>query len=101
MPANFPTRLQASESPHHGDNTGQLAGIARTQHTLHNCDIPPVPTGNGFFHVGSDPAGLLKAARAAEVVECLRNCRTVEGCADLLYATRLAGAPLAPGAAAA
>ena len=50
---------------------------------------------------GSDPAGTFKAARAAEVVECLRDCRTVEGCADLLYATRLAGAPLAPGAAAA
>jgi hypothetical protein len=42
---------------------------------------------------------LLAQARAAEVVLCLRNFDTVEGCADLLYASRLAGAPLNPAAA--
>jgi hypothetical protein len=36
---------------------------------------------------------------AAEVVWALRNYHTAEGCADLLYATRLAGAPLNPAAA--
>ncbi|MCT7373150.1 hypothetical protein [Mycolicibacterium llatzerense] len=52
----------------------------------------------------SDPAPLERAfrtARAAEVVLCLREAHTAEGCADLLYASRLAGAPLSPGAAAA
>ncbi len=43
-----------------------------------------------------DPARVLAVARAAEVVECLRHHATAEGCADLLYATRLAGAPLSP-----
>ena len=41
----------------------------------------------------------LATARAAEVVLCLREYHTAEGCADLLYATRLAGAPLNPAAA--
>jgi hypothetical protein len=45
------------------------------------------------------PAWAFKTARAAEVVMCLRNYATAEGCADLLYATRLAGAPLHPAAA--
>ena len=45
------------------------------------------------------PARALATARAAEVVLCLRNYDTAEGCADLLYATRLAGAPLNPAAA--
>ncbi|MEW2484283.1 hypothetical protein AB0876_32325 [Mycobacterium sp. NPDC049093] len=42
----------------------------------------------------TDPARALVTARAAEVVECLRTHLTPEGCADLLYAARLAGAPL-------
>ena len=46
---------------------------------------------------GSEPARILMTARAAEVVECLRHYDTAEGCADILYATRLAGAPLNPG----
>ena len=45
------------------------------------------------------PARMLATARAAEVVQCLRHYNTAEGCADLLYATRLAGAPLNPAAA--
>jgi hypothetical protein len=45
------------------------------------------------------PARLLAQARAAEVVLCLRDYDTAEGCADLLYASRLAGAPLNPAAA--
>lgn len=48
---------------------------------------------------GSDPARALASARAAEVILCLRDYNTVEGCADLLYASRLAGAPLNPAAA--
>jgi hypothetical protein len=49
---------------------------------------------------GADsPARLLAQARAAEVVMCLRHFNTVDGCADLLYAARLAGAPLNPAAA--
>lgn len=48
---------------------------------------------------GAEPARALAAARAAEVVLCLRNYSTAEGCADLLYASRLAGAPLNPAAA--
>ena len=48
---------------------------------------------------GSEPARALATARAAEVIECLRYYDTAEGCADLLYATRLAGAPLNPAAA--
>jgi hypothetical protein len=48
---------------------------------------------------GSEPARALATARAAEVIECLRHYDTAEGCADLLYATRLAGAPLSPAAA--
>jgi hypothetical protein len=50
-------------------------------------------------HGGAEPARALAAARAAEVIECLRHYNTAEGCADLLYATRLAGAPLSPDAA--
>lgn len=48
---------------------------------------------------GAEPARALASARAAEVVLCLRNHSTAEGCADLLYSTRLAGAPLEPAAA--
>lgn len=48
---------------------------------------------------GAAPAWALARARATEVVECLRRYDSVEGCADLLYATRLAGAPLNPNAA--
>lgn len=48
---------------------------------------------------GAEPARALAAARAAEVVLCLRHSSTAEGCADLLYATRLAGAPLTQTAA--
>lgn len=48
---------------------------------------------------GAEPAWALARARATEVVECLRRYDSVEGCADLLYATRLAGAPLNPNAA--
>ena len=48
---------------------------------------------------GKDPAQLFKTARAAEVVVCLRDYHTAEGCADILYASRLAGAPLNPAAA--
>jgi hypothetical protein len=44
-------------------------------------------------------ARLLATVRAAEVIESLRHYDTAEGCADLLYATRLAGAPLSPEAA--
>jgi hypothetical protein len=40
-----------------------------------------------------------RTARAAEVVWCVRDFRSAEGCADLLYASRLAGAPLSPAAA--
>lgn len=40
-----------------------------------------------------------RTARAAEVVWCLRDFRSAEGCADLLYASRLAGAPLNPAVA--
>jgi len=50
-------------------------------------------------HGGSEPARLLLTARAAEVVECLQRFDTAEGCADILYAARLAGAPLNPAAA--
>jgi len=53
----------------------------------------------GRGHGGSDPALSLATVRAAEVIESLRHYDTVEGCADLLYATRLAGAPLSPAAA--
>jgi len=52
----------------------------------------------------SDPSPLervFRTARAAEVVLCLRESSTAEGCADLLYASRLAGAPLSPTSAAA
>lgn len=49
---------------------------------------------------GATPAEwAFRTARAAEVVYCLRDHRSAEGCADLLYATRLAGAPLNPAAA--
>lgn len=40
-----------------------------------------------------------RTARAAEVVWCLRDFGSAEGCADLLYASRLAGAPLSPASA--
>lgn len=45
-------------------------------------------------------ARLLTTVRAGEVMESLRRYNTAEGCADLLYSTRLAGAPLSPDAAA-
>lgn len=48
---------------------------------------------------GGDPVQAFMKARAAEVVMALRNYDTVDGCADILYATRLAGAPLNPAAA--
>jgi hypothetical protein len=48
---------------------------------------------------GADPERAFRTSRAAEVISCLRNYNTVEGCADILYATRLAGAPLNPAAA--
>jgi hypothetical protein len=44
-------------------------------------------------------ARLLATVRAAEVIESLHHYDTAEGCADLLYATRLAGAPLSAEAA--
>lgn len=47
----------------------------------------------------ASPEWAFRTARAAEVVWCLRDPLTAEGCADLLYATRLAGAPLNPAAA--
>jgi hypothetical protein len=47
----------------------------------------------------TDPALAFRTARAAEVILCLQNAATAEGCADLLYATRLAGAPLKASAA--
>ncbi len=50
-------------------------------------------------HGGANPARALASARAAEVILSLRHHTTAEGCADLLYATRLAGAPLEPNAA--
>ncbi|OOK65354.1 hypothetical protein BZL29_7760 [Mycobacterium kansasii] len=53
----------------------------------------------GQGHGGSEPALSLATVRAAEVIESLRHYDTAEGCADLLYATRLAGAPLSPAAA--
>lgn len=40
------------------------------------------------------PEWTFRTARAAEAVLCLRNASTGEGFADLLYASRLAGAPL-------
>lgn len=43
-----------------------------------------------------DPELGFRKARAAEVVLCLHDYQTAEGCADLLYASRLAGAPLEP-----
>lgn len=48
---------------------------------------------------GDNPCDAFKAARAAEVIQCLKHYESAEGCADLLYATRLAGAPLNPAAA--
>ncbi|ORV86361.1 hypothetical protein [Mycolicibacterium iranicum] len=42
---------------------------------------------------------VFRTARAAEVVWCAREYASAEGCADLLYASRLAGAPLNPAAA--
>lgn len=42
---------------------------------------------------------VFRTARAAEVVWCAREYASVAGCADLLYASRLAGAPLNPAAA--
>lgn len=46
-----------------------------------------------------DPVQAFMKARAAEVVMALRNYDSVDGIADILYATRLAGAPLSPAAA--
>lgn len=48
---------------------------------------------------GPDVAQAFKTSRAAEVVACLQHFDTVEGCADILYASRLAGAPLNPAVA--
>lgn len=48
---------------------------------------------------GASPEQAFRHARAAEVIAALEHFDTVEGCADLLYATRLAGAPLNPAAA--
>ncbi len=45
------------------------------------------------------PEWAFRTARAAEVVWCLREHGSAAGCADLLYAARLAGAPLNPAAA--
>lgn len=45
----------------------------------------------------TDPSPIewtFRTARAAEVVQCLREANSAAGCADLLYASRLAGAPL-------
>ena len=39
---------------------------------------------------------LFRTARAAEAIACLRDAATAEGCADVLYAARLAGARLDP-----
>lgn len=47
----------------------------------------------------ADPARAFMNSRAAEVIQCLQHYDTAEGCADILYATRLAGAPLNPAAA--
>jgi hypothetical protein len=55
--------------------------------------------GNAGQGGAEPPARALATARAAEVVLCLRDYDTAEGCADLLYAARLAGAPLNPAAA--
>lgn len=52
---------------------------------------------SGISLTGGDaqaPEWTFRTARAAEAVLCLRNSSTVEGFADLLYASRLAGAPL-------
>ncbi len=48
---------------------------------------------------GADPVRAFMKSRAAEVIQCLQHFDTAEGCADILYATRLAGAPLNPAAA--
>ncbi|MCV7314256.1 hypothetical protein H7J77_01655 [Mycolicibacillus parakoreensis] len=48
---------------------------------------------------GPDVAQAFTTSRAAEVVACLQHFDTVEGCADILYASRLAGAPLNPAVA--
>lgn len=49
---------------------------------------------------GSDPGRAFMIARAAELILCLKDAATAEGCADILYLARLAGAPLKPLAAA-
>jgi len=46
-----------------------------------------------------NPPLAFRTARAAEVVWCLRDYASAEGFVDILYATRLAGAPLNPAAA--
>lgn len=54
---------------------------------------------NRISAAAADPAPVelaFRTARAAEVVWCLKDHATAEGCADLLYAARLAGAPLEP-----
>ncbi len=48
---------------------------------------------------GAEPEQAFRRARAAEVIATLEYFETVEGCADLLYAARLAGVPLNPAAA--
>ncbi|SIJ21254.1 Uncharacterised protein [Mycobacteroides abscessus subsp. abscessus] len=52
-------------------------------------------TGNG----GVEAIKAFVKARAAETVLCVQNAATADGCADLLYASRMAGAPLHPAAA--
>jgi hypothetical protein len=54
-----------------------------------------VDTGGG----AGNPDREFRTFCAAEVVRALRHCDTADGCADLLYAARLAGAPLNPAAA--
>lgn len=48
---------------------------------------------------GSDLLRAFMTARAAELILCLQNPATAEGCADVLYLARLAGSPLNPFAA--
>ena len=61
-----------------------------------NYDMATTGVGLG----GATPVDrVFRTARAAEVVWCAREYATAAGCADLLYATRLAGAPLNPAAA--
>lgn len=62
---------------------------------LTNYQLGAQMRGNG----GAEPARLLVTARACEVIQSLRYYDTAEGCADILYATRMAGQPLNPASA--